>query len=210
MLIKINYSLDGRLENHIKYKKIIPYRLFPNERYIKDRWYYSYYYNNIFKIEEVRYNRNGSIDHAYIKTDDENFAYISTDIDADYDYAIYRDRRGICNMDIINNPESFTGAEIVYWFFMNNIDSTNLKYQEFWKFVDRYSLDRINDRCRYFIRGKLIGNKYLDCRVDRDTQTVDKAKRMEEKLHKLSSDKFMAELKNNDMKRMNERYKIEV
>ena len=42
MLIKINYTLDGRLESQIKIKKIIPYRLFPNERFKENRWYYNY------------------------------------------------------------------------------------------------------------------------------------------------------------------------
>ena len=209
MLIKINYSLDGRMEKLIKQKNIIPYRVFPNEKYKANRWYYSYFYNEIFKVEEVSYNEDGSLSGAYIKSDENTHSYITTELDID-DYAVYKDRRNIRSMNIINHEESFTGAEIIYWFFMNDITALDPKYEGFWKYIDRYSIDRINDRSRYFVRAKLIGNKYTDCKLEIDDALARKVKQMSDKIHKVSSDKFMAELKYNDMRRMSEKHRIEI
>lgn len=201
MLSQISYSIDGRLEKQIRQKKIIPYMIFPNEKYKINKWYYSYYYDNVFKVEEVEYNEDGSLNSAYIKTDENTYSYITTDLDLE-DYSVYKDRREIYKMNIINNSESFTGAEIVYWFFINNITSFDKKYHGFWKYIDRYSKDRINDRDRYYIKAKLIGTRYVDCKFIVDNQASDRMKEMTKKIHSIEDNKFMLNLKKKDMKRM--------
>ena len=200
----ISYTNDGSLEKQIRQKKIIPYMVFPNEKFKTNKWYYSFYYNNVFKVLEHSYARNGLLEYAYIMTDDGNYSVISTDICSTEDYSISRDRRSIYKLDIVNHPESFTGAEIVYWFFMNDIDSFNIKYQEFWKYVDRYSADRISDIDRYYVKAKLIGNKYVDCQIIKDTRKKDKERIIMSKIYDKEAHKYMAELKKKDIKRMQE------
>lgn len=198
----ISYTIDGSLEKQIRLKKIIPYMVFPNERFKTNKWYYSYYYNNIFKVLDCCYTKNGILEYAYIMSDDGNYSMISTDICSTEDYCISRDRRSIYKIDIVNYPESFTGAEIVYWFFINNISSFDIKYQGFWKYIDRYSIDRVSDRDRYYIKAKLIGNKYTDCQIIKDTSKQDKERIIMSKIHDKEAYKYMAELKKKDIKRM--------
>jgi len=163
----ILYTNNGSLEKHVRSKKVIPYIVYPTDVYKKNKWYFSLFYNMIFKILDLEY-KNGQLESAYIVSDNSNYCFICTDLDSNEDYSISRDRRSIYKMDIINNEESFTGAEIVYWFFMNDIDIFNEKYSGFWKFVDRYSKDRVIDRQRYFLRAKLLDDKYIDCKLIKD------------------------------------------
>lgn len=203
---KITYTNDGSLEKQIRLKKIIPYMIFPNEKFRTNKWYYSYFYNIVFKVLDHSYSKDGTLEYAQIMTDDGNYSIISTDICASEDYSVYRDRRSIYKIDIINHTESFTGAEIIYWFFMNNIDGLNIKYQEFWKYIDRYSTDRVSDRDRYFIRAKLIGNKYTDCNLIKDISKKEKERAIMSKMFDKDATKYMADLKKKDIKRMQERY----
>lgn len=204
---KITYTSNGSLEKQIKSKKIIPYLLYPNERYKLNKWYYSFYYNSIFKITEVEYTERGELDYALTKTDDGNFNHISTELDFLEDYAIYYDRRKICDMNIINNPESFTGAEIVYWFFVHDIDCFNLKYQGFWKYIDRYSKYRIADRDRYFIKAKILNDNYVDCSMIKDISYISHNQKVIQRAHGNSDNLYMKKLKEKDMRRMSEIHK---
>ena len=204
---QILYTNNGSLEKQIRSKKIIPYMVYPNEKFKVNKWYYNQFYNEIFKVLEVKYNEDGSLDYANIMTDSNNYSMISTDICYSEDYAISRDRRSIYKMNIINYNESFTGAEIIYWFFMNDINAFNKKYHGFWKYVDRYSLHRISDRERYYVKAQLIGNKYVNCTMERDNTAEIHTKIILGKIKDSESDKFMAELKKKDMKRMKKKHK---
>lgn len=203
---KIMYTNNGNLEKQIKTKKIIPYMVYPNEGYKKGKWYYSLFFNTIFKVLEANYS-NGELESAYTVSDDGNKSVICTDLDFQEDYSISRDRRGIYKMDIINYPESFTGAEIVYWFFINNITSFDKKYENFWKYVDRYSLDRVLDRERYFLKAKFIGNKYVDCEVIKDISKAHYDKNIVDKIHRPDNNNYMADLKHKDLNRMKDKHK---
>jgi len=199
----IMYTNNGSLEKHVRSKKVIPYMIYPNDVFKKGKWYYSLYYNNIFKILDLQY-KNGELDNATIVTDDGNYGVISTDLDFQEDYAISRDRRNIYKMNIVNHEESFTGAEIIYWFFVNNIDIFNKKYQGFWKYVDRYSLDRVVDRERYFVKGLMVAGHYINCEIIKDI-----SRKTYSKSDMKKDNKFMEELKEKDIHRIQELHKEE-
>ena len=148
MMSKVIYSPNGILEREINRKHIIPYRV---NRYIKyevNKWYYSSYWRQCFRVLSVKYNSNGILEDAYIQWDDYNYGLICTDL-CDQDYKMEKDFYDIYNKDIINSDKSYTGAQIVYWFYMNNIDCFNRKYRGFWKFIDNTSKHRLNDFSRY-------------------------------------------------------------
>lgn len=197
---KILYTNNGSLEKQVRSKKVIPYIVYPTDVYRKNKWYFSLYYNIIFKILDLEY-KDGRLESAYIVSDDCNYSMICTDLDSNEDYSISRDRRSIYKMDIINHQESFTGAEIVYWFFMNDIDIFNEKYSEFWKYVDRYSKDRVVDRQRYFLRAKLLGGKYVDCKLIKDLRVKNTS--MDIVFHNYTNE-YMGLLKEKDMNRIRE------
>lgn len=194
MRYNIVYSSHGSLEKIIKRKKIIPYKLFPYEKLVKGKWYYDSRFNNIFKIVEVEY-KDGILDHAIIVTDEGFTSYISTPLDFYNDYRIEFDKRNIVEQDIINSHKSFYGAEIRYWFYMNNIDSFNRKYRDFWQFLEETSDNKINDNSKYLLFGDLRNGTYFNCKVIR---LANRRKPTKEEIKK--NDKFMKDLKQKDMK----------
>lgn len=165
--MKNTISYNECLEELIKEKKLIAYELSPNDKLIKNKWYFDSYYQKLIKVINVEYT-HGILDHAETKSIEGYKSYITTPLGIN-DYYIEFDREFLYKKKIININQSFTGAEIRYWFFMNNIDCFNKKYRNFWQYVDTYSSNRLNDKARYFLKAKL--NKhgyYYDCAVIKD------------------------------------------
>lgn len=195
---RIRYSSGSSLERKIKEKKLIPYHLYPNDRYKKKQWYFCLYDNIIFKVLEVKYNKDGELDHAYIRTDDNLYSYIASDL-TDEDYYIERDTEQIYKENIINSTKTYTGAEIIYWFFIHDITSFDKKYKNFWIYLDRYSTYRISDYSRYYViadqdkDGNYINCKFIRARLNKNTYTNEQKKEDQE---------FLKELKEKDEKKV--------
>lgn len=161
----ISISPNVRIEEKIRLKHMIPYRVSPSVKYENGNWYYSDYWRQTFRVIDAKYNRYGVLKDAYIRWDDGNYGLICADLDFT-DLKLERDEKEIYKMkDIVNSDQVFTGAEIVYWFFMNNIDCFNRKYKGFWKFVDRFSAHRIADFSKYMITAELNNGKYVGCKI---------------------------------------------
>lgn len=166
MLKEIYYSNDKRLIEKCKRSKIIPYRVTPRVKYEVNRWYYNDYWRQCFTVLSVSYDIDGFLKEVYIKWDDGNYGLICTDLDIN-DLRLERDHKGIYKQNIINSDKIYTGAEIVYWFFINGINCFNKKYFGFWKFIDTYSAHRISDYTKY----KIVAiydeenDKYNECKI---------------------------------------------
>ena len=200
MTSEIIYTNDNSLEKQIRYKEIIPYIILPGERYKKGLWYYNSYFNIVFKVLSVTYNK-GILDSVFVRTDDDNQNLFSTDL-APGDFIIKRDKEKIYKKSIINSQVSYTGAEIIYWFFMNNIKSFNKKYNGFWKFVDRYSKHRVNDYDKYFlVADKDKRGNYIRCRaIKDDTVTEEELDKVNKQIKEES--KYMKKQKQKDYHRI--------
>ena len=165
----IVYSFDNSLEKLIKRKKIIPYQLGPGDKLQRGKWYYDLYYSTLYKVTEVKYKTGGILDYAITKSDEGYNSYISTPPSPYEDYQIDYDRNGLSEDIIINSEKSYTGAEIRYWFFMNDITCFDPKYKYFWTYVDTYSKNRVSDKQKYFLKAELKDDVYTHCRVVKDT-----------------------------------------
>ena len=164
----IVYSFDNSLEKLIKRKKIIPYQVNPGDKLLRGKWYYDIYYSSLFKVLEVKYKPGGILDYAITKSDEGYSNYISTQLTPYEDYIIDYDRNGLAEEVIINSEKSYTGAEIRYWFFMNDINCFDPKYKLFWTYVDTYSKNKVSDKQKYFLYAVLKNNVYSHCRVIKD------------------------------------------
>ena len=192
----IVYSYDNSLERLIKRKRIIPYQVNPGDKFIKGKWYYDTYYNSLFKVTEVKYNTGNILDYAITKSDEGYSSYITTPLSPYEDYIIDFDTKDIATMNIINSERSFTGAEIRYWFFMNDINCFDPKYKYFWTYVDTYSNNKVADKQKYFLYAGLKNNVYTKCRVIRD---INKNKR-QLTIEEISAiNEYMKEQKEKDM-----------
>lgn len=162
----ISYG-NKKLEESIRTKHVIPYILGVKDKYEKGNYYFSAFYGKIFKVLFVKYYNTGELEGAEIRHTDGLHAYMCTEIDPECDYLLIRDVKEIYNRkEIVNDGQIYTGAEIRYWFYMNNIDCFNRKYKGFWNYIDSYSPKRINDNDKYMMMAKYdrFGN-YTQCRM---------------------------------------------
>jgi len=168
MVKEVCYTNDQKMIDKLRKDKLIPYRINPRVKYEVNRWYYSDYWRQCFKVSSVAYDKMGNLVEAYIRWDDGYYGLICTDLDI-HDLRIEKDYKEIHNKDIINSDTIYTGAEIVYWFFINNINCYNKKYFGFWKFIDNSSAHRLSDYNKYKISAIYDKEKdiYKDCRITR-------------------------------------------
>ena len=192
----IVYSYDNSLERLIKRKRIIPYQVNPGDKFIKGKWYYDTYYNSLFKVTEVKYNTGNILDYAITKSDEGYSSYITSPLSPYEDYIIDFDTKDIATMNIINSEKSFTGAEIRYWFFMNDINCFDPKYKYFWTYVDTYSNNKVADKQKYFLYAGLKNNVYTKCRVIKDINRTKRQLTIEEIQ---TINEYMKEQKEKDM-----------
>lgn len=158
-------TYNKKMEEKIRNKHLIPYKVSPSIKYENGNWYYSDYWSQCFKVLEAKYTRYGVLKDCYIKWDDGNYGLICTDLDFS-DLKLVKDYKEIYNIDdIVNSEKVYTGAEIIYWFFIHNINCFNKKYKGFWKFVDTFSAHRISDFSKYMISGELVNDKYINCKI---------------------------------------------
>ena len=133
MYKNITYG-NHKLEKSIREKHVIPYSLGRDDKYIKNMIYFNDFNQNTFKVLYVKYSENGELEGAEIRYDNGMHSYICTDIDPGYDYRIEKDFKNICDKStIVNDGNVYSGAEIIYWFFINNISCFDRKYKGFWK-----------------------------------------------------------------------------
>ena len=192
----IVYSHDNSLERLIERKRIIPYQINPGDKFIKGKWYYDTYYNSLFKVTEVKYNSGNILDYAITKSDEGYSSYITSPLSPYEDYIIDFDTKDIATMNIINSERSFTGAEIRYWFFMNDINCFDPKYKYFWTYVDTYSNNKVADKQKYFLYAGLKNNVYTKCRVIKDINRTKRQLTIEEIQ---TINEYMKEQKEKDM-----------
>lgn len=160
---EIIYSSNNKFENFLKNNNFIPYRVSPRIQYENRKYYYSDYWGNIFQVLNVTYENN-LLSNAYIKWEDGNYGLICTDLDF-RDYKLVKDKKNICNKDIINDNEYYTGAEIIFWFFKHNINCFNQKYKGFWKYIDSSSAHRLADNTKYKLSAILKNDIYTNCMI---------------------------------------------
>lgn len=165
----IVYSFDNSLEKLIKRKRVIPYQANPGDRFMRGKWYYDLFYSTLYKILDVKYGTNNMLEYAITKSDEGYSSYITTPLSPYEDYIIDFDTNDIAETNIINSEKSYTGAEIRYWFFMNDITCFDPKYRYFWTYVDTYSNNRISDKQKYFLYASLKNDVYTHCRVIKDS-----------------------------------------
>lgn len=151
MQTKLYYTNEGKLENFIRNKNYIPHKIIPGEKLIVGEKYYDGFYNKIYKVLNVEYSDNGLFEGAQVKMDDNTYAWITSQPNIYTDYYITYDIYKIYNINIINNKHIYSGAEIRYWFFINNITVMDKKYACFWPFIDPTNPGSIDDEFTYTI-----------------------------------------------------------
>ena len=170
-MVRIVYeSLYKELHNIIVNKHMIPYKIQSTDtRFVEGKIYYIAYYRKYFKVISTEYDDTGRIDNIYVKWDDGCYGIYCTELDIYSDYILEQDTDCIYKEpSIINNKRVYTGAEIRYWFYINEITAFNEQYFDFWKYMDEKSDAYIKDNTKYKLIAKTnMEGIYTDAKIIR-------------------------------------------
>lgn len=163
----ILYSpINSYIESKIKIRHLIPYKTDHSSKYKVSKNYYSCYWNMCFKVLAVKYVDDFL--EVEVKWDDGCYGMMCTDISPGEDYLLMKDYKKLYQKrTIINTDEIFTGAEIVYWFYIHGASIFNNKYKGFWEYIDNFSNNRIHDYNQYKVYGTYRHGVWKKCKIKR-------------------------------------------
>lgn len=169
----ISYTHNTIIDTEIRKNHLIPHRVTREIPYRKNNIYYSSYWGSIFKVISVEYDSDTKeFLGAYIRYESNYYGMICSELNID-DYELEVDVKKIYKQNIINSNIPYSGAEIRYWFFVNQINGFNPVYRGFWKFIDNTSGHKIVDDNKYIVRADInpkTGN-YINCIMKRVKDT---------------------------------------
>lgn len=132
------------LLNQMKKYKYIPRKINKDEHLKLYHRYWIPDLGGVIKVKDI-WKENGT-EYYMIKYKNDLFVCFSYPIDDYYEsYELIHDYNDIYKDDIVNSKNSYTGAEIKYWFSVNN----DRKYDKFFKYINPRSKSCIVDKIRY-------------------------------------------------------------
>jgi hypothetical protein len=156
-MLSITYEpmVYDNLHKLIHSKHYIPYRILSSDTKLEEgKRYYIGYYRQTMKVLSVEYNSYGILEYCYVKWDDGCYGSYCSDIAVLEDYYIDNDIDQIYKIDdILDTNSIFTGAEILYWFFINDITALSEKYKNIWPMLDEFANNSDNDYCKFKLSG---------------------------------------------------------
>ena len=140
-----------KLEDLVQSNNYIPRLLRPTERLKLYHKYWFEEYRGVSKVIDIFYIYG--VEYYTIKHDDNNKeSCISYPLTFDVRYELLHNYQELEYHNIINSGNSYTGAEIRYWFIKN--DYTQYKYRGFLKFLYTNTPDSIIDNKKYTVSKK--------------------------------------------------------
>jgi hypothetical protein len=146
MTFKSKHIYPQKLEKYIKKNRYIPRRIHDNEHLKLYHRYWLSEINSVVKIMEI-FSVEGT--EYYIYKNESGMAGCESYPASGYNYELLHNNSKIENDDIINSDKEYTGAEIKYWFVLNNIDFNDDYYSGYWNFVNPRSRNIISDSFHY-------------------------------------------------------------
>lgn len=137
-----------KLEEYIRKNKYIPRKVRDNEHLKLYHRYWLEDYNDVVKVDDIFITR--SVEYYSIRC--KSMAGCIPAPVPNYTYELLHNKGRIEKVDLINSKKSYTGAEIKYWFLMNNIDlEFGSQYAGFWSFLNPCSKNLLIDNKFYYV-----------------------------------------------------------
>ena len=162
------YDITDAIDVFIKKRHMIPYSIESTDTKLQiNKTYYIGFHRMMMTVKNVEYLENGSLDWCYVKWSDGFYGNFCSELSIYEDYIMEYDEYGIYKeVDIVNNDNIYTGAEIKYWFYINDITILNNKYAGFMKYFDYKSPDKITSYLKYRVVADIDENgNYINCRM---------------------------------------------
>ena len=138
------------LVNIINQHGYIPRKLKDNEKLKVGHRYWLPYYNGIIKISDI--SNIESTSYYFLTFDNKFNAAIPFPLEVRGGFELLYNFDHIDKKNIINDNNSYTGAEIKFWFIKNNINLFKGKYAGFWSYLDPRGNNTLIDNKKYYIK----------------------------------------------------------
>ncbi len=139
----------AKLEEYIISSRFIPRKIRSNEHLKIFHKYWTTSFDRTIKVEDIFTAER--VEYYTIRYDFRMYGCISHPLAVDTCYELLHNKEGIENNIIINENNSYSGAEIKYWFIVNHIDFDDSKYSGFWSFLNPESDNLLIDNKYYFV-----------------------------------------------------------
>lgn len=162
------YDIDNSIDTFIKKRHMIPYAIESTDTRLQtNKNYYIGYHRMVMNVKNVEYAEDGSLDWCYVKWSDGFYGNFCSNLDLYADYIMEYDDDGIYKeVDIVNKDTIYTGAEIKYWFYINDITVLNHRYAGFMSFFDPKSKHKINPYLKYRLVADIDEDgSYINCKM---------------------------------------------
>ena len=137
-----------KLEEYIRKNKYIPRKVRDSGRLKLYHRYWLEDYNEVVKVDDIFIVR--CVEYYSIRCKS-MVSCIPAPVPK-YTYELLHNKEGIEKVDLINSEKSYTGAEIKYWFLMNNIYlEFGSQYAGFWSFLNPCSKTLLIDNRFYYV-----------------------------------------------------------
>ena len=137
-----------KLEEYIRKNKYIPRKVKDNEHLKLYHRYWIEDYNEVVKVDDIFITRY--VEYYSIRCKS-MVSCIPAPVPK-YTYELLHNKEHIEKVDLINSEKSYTGAEIKYWFLINNIDlEFGRQYAGFWSFLNPCSKNLLIDNKFYYV-----------------------------------------------------------
>lgn len=156
-----------KLEDIIKENHYIPRLLRNYEKFKLYHRYWDIYKEELFKIIDI-FEIDGATYYS-ICIDDTYSSIIPEPEHIDTYYEILKDYYCIAETYIINDNNYYTGAEIKYWFSINNIPKDDV-YKGFFKYFSINSRVYLYDSKKYKVKYN-PENKYSPCNIIKENKS---------------------------------------
>ncbi len=141
---KLIYS--EKLQDIIISLKSIPRPIRKNEHLKLYHKYWIPSFDCVVKIEHI--DKIMGVEYYFLKYKNKFSACITYPLNEDGIYELLHEPNKLKN-DIINSDKVYSGAEIKYWFIVNNIDLSSSKYKGYWPYLNPKSDSVLIDYKKY-------------------------------------------------------------
>ena len=149
-----------KLESYIRRNKYIPRKIRENEHLKLYHKYWLEDYDDVIKIDEI-FEVNKT---KYYTIKYKTMTGCISDPVSKLTYELLHNKENLEKLNIINSDISYTGAEIKYWFIINNINiESGSKYSGFWSFLNPASKNLLIDNKFYFV--SYNSNRKQKCQI---------------------------------------------
>lgn len=151
------------LEKIVQETKLIPRKIYYEEKLkLYHKYFIPIYGSEVIKVENI--STIYETEYYFIRYGNKMNGCLSYPIYRN-SYELLHNDNNIGDSEIINSNIAYSGAEIKFWFFINNIDFDKEEYKGFYSYIDPKNIKSIYDNKYYLVKYN-PDDELMPCRIE--------------------------------------------